>query len=334
MKNPFIYNSPVYGKDFFNREKLIKKISEEVLIGKTQGDVWITGERKTGKTSLLKFIYHDYSKKAPKSVDIYGSENKLTPIFVFANVQYCRNEHEFFNELWQSVKNELDIKLYIPDNEEKNLVESLKKIYNKGFYTVFLIDEFDAFLETLIMENVITFRNFINKFNSISTNFPSLNRKIFSCIYTSNQDFLDLKQKYDIKLIGSGMIAQTYDLDWFYKKHFKELINRYLTKSSKATFTLKELDILYKYTKGYPYFLQRILHFMFDYKIENGNARIDETVIKKFAAKEFERTIKFWAGQNIPNRTQTKLNEHFKTLGYKMFDASLKFLVEYAKNQL
>ncbi|MBN2663343.1 MAG: hypothetical protein JXR68_06810 [Bacteroidales bacterium] len=333
MKNPFIYNSPVIGKDFFNREKTLKKIISEVLVGKTQGDVWVTGERKTGKTSLLKYIHEDYKKNIPKTVKIYGSVKELEPVFAFANVQYCRTEDEFFNEMWQSLKNEQDLKFFIPDNPQKNFTNAVKQTYQNGFYIVFLIDEFDAFLETVAIENAKNIRNFVNKFNSILNHFSGFNRKIFSCIFTSNQDFIELNQKYQLKITGSGIIAQSYDLLWFLKKDMKLLTDKYLTKNSNISFTLKELDTLYKYTQGYPYFTQRILHFMFEYKLENDKGKIDDKIIGEFAKKEYEKTIKFWAGQNMTNRTQTKLNELLKGLGKNLFDTALKILVEYSKSK-
>ncbi|HLP48915.1 MAG TPA: hypothetical protein VK469_23445 [Candidatus Kapabacteria bacterium] len=56
--NPFIYNSPVRGADFYNRDVIIDRLLKETVTGKTLGNVWITGERQVGKTSLLRCNRH------------------------------------------------------------------------------------------------------------------------------------------------------------------------------------------------------------------------------------------------------------------------------------
>jgi len=333
MNNPFIYNSPVIGKDFFNREKILKRIISEVLVGKTQGDVWVIGERKTGKTSLLKYIYADYKKNLPAKVQIYGANKQMKPVFAFANAQHCRNEVDFYTELCKSLSLEIALKQPTSDNSENNFIDIVKQTYKKGYYIVFLIDEFDAFLETVAIENTKLLRNFINKYNSHLVNFQEYNRKVFSCVFTSNQDFIELNQKYDLKITGSGIIAQTYDLHWFFKKDMRLLVDRYLSQNFIVSFSQKELDTLYKYTEGYPYFTQRILHFMFEYKVEHEKCKIDDKIISNFAKEEYERTIKFWAGQNMTNRTRTKLNELLKGLGKNIFETALKILVEYSKSK-
>jgi len=97
-QNPFIYNHPVLKHDFFDRKKLFDSMLRETIMGKTQGDIWLTGERKTGKTSFLKFLFH-YNPQIPKQIQVYGAPKLMRPVFCFANVQYCQNEDEYYNEL-------------------------------------------------------------------------------------------------------------------------------------------------------------------------------------------------------------------------------------------
>ncbi len=278
MKNPFIYNSPVLREYFFDREQILKILMNEVITGTSQGDVWLTGERKVGKTSLLKYIYQNAENLVPDVVDVYEANKALKPIFAFANVQYCRSEDEFFNELWQSVKNELDIKLLKQKQAEINFINAIKKAFETEFYFIFLIDEFDAFIETLAIENPLKVRNFINKLNSYLSNFYTYNHKVFSCIFTSNQDIIDLDNKYDLQITASGLDVKNYDLEWFSKSEIIQLTKKYLQKSE-LIFSEKEIDILYKYTNGYPYFSQRILYLMFEYKSKSKVKEIDELII-------------------------------------------------------
>ncbi len=333
IKNPFVYSSPVIGNDFFNREKIISNIFNETVLNKAQGNVWVTGERQVGKTSLLKNLYNTYKKVVPSEIDLYSTDKSYVPVFAFANVQFCQTEDDFFNELWQSLKNELDFKEYVPKIPETNFLNALKNVYSKGFYIVFLIDEFDAFLEAVMTSDPTKAGNFINKFNSFLANFPKIGRKIFSCVFSSNQELLDLTQKFDVKITGSGLIAQTYSLEWFSKKQVILLSKHYLQKST-VLFSDKEIDTLYKYTNGYPYFTQRLLYLMFRQKTETENKEIDKQIIKQFAKEEYEKTINYWTGQNMPKRTYEKLNNMFVKVGESFFDTALKILLEYSKKHI
>ncbi len=333
MRNPFIYNSPVLRNDFCDRQEILETLIKEVITGRTQGDVWLTGERKVGKTSLLKYIYQNKQELIPdKFVDIYEANKQLKPIFAFANVQYCRSEKEFYNELWQSIINELDIKHETGYDSDTNFKKAIDAALETEHYFIFLIDEFDAFLETLAIKDPISVRNFINKLNSYLFNFPKYNHKVFSCIFTSNQDIVDLDKKYDLQITASGLDVKTYDLEWFSKSDVIQLTKKYL-QDSDVIFSEKEITTLYKYTKGYPYFTQRLLHLMFKYKNKEQVEEIDELAIQTLAQSEYEKTIKFWTGQNMPKRTYDKLYDIIKNVGDKTFKIAEKLLVEYSKTQ-
>ncbi|MBT3210000.1 MAG: AAA family ATPase [Bacteroidetes bacterium] len=330
--NPFIYNSPVLNKDFFNREKMIENILKETIIGKTQGDVWLTGERQTGKTSFLKYLFSNNNKYWQNELPIYGTDIRFKPLFCFANVQYCVSEHEFYNELWQSLKNELDFKMKKEKKSKTNFINAIKYAYSKNIFPVLLIDEFDAFLETLAIEDPKLVRHFVVKLNSFLKNFLDIQNKVFSCIFTSNQDFIDINNKYDLKITGSGIIAEIFDLDWFTENQIISLAKHYL-ENSKIQFTEKELKFVFKYTKGYPYFTQKIFSLMYDYKQKVKSEQIDNLVVREFIKTEYESTIKFWLGQNMPKRTFEKLNTLLKNTGEKVFDTALKIFVEYSKSE-
>ncbi len=311
---------------------MIENILKETISGKTQGDVWLTGERQTGKTSFLKYLYSNNQEYLLKELQIYGADIKFKPLFCFANVQYCVSEHEFYNELWQSLKNELDFKMKKTKKSETNFINAIKYAYENNIFPVLLIDEFDAFLETLAIENPTLVRNFANKLNSFLKNFSDIQNKVFSCIFTSNQDFIDLNNKYDLKITGSGIIAEIFDLDWFSKTQTTELAQQYL-ENSKINFVEKELDFVFKYTNGYPYFTQKIFSLMYDYKQKENVECIDKIVLLEFVKTEYEATINNWIGQNMPKRTFEKLNSLLKNTGDKVFDTALKIFIEYAKSE-
>ncbi len=330
--NPFIYNFPVLNTDFYDRKTLIKNVLTETILGKTQGDVWITGERKTGKTSFLNYLLNNYDNYVGKEIKVYGSNQKFKPLFCLANVQYCKCEDEFYNELWQSIKNDLDFKIKRAPSAEENFINAIQFAYNNKFFPVFLVDEFDAFLEVLAIEEPKLVRHFVNKLNSFLTNILDVSHKVFSCIFTSNHDFIDLNSKYDLQITGSGIIAEIYEIEWFTETQLKGLAKHYL-KNNEIQFSDDELSTIYKYTKGYPYFTQKILSQLYDLKEEQETKTIKKTQLKDIAKTEFETTINFWIGQNMPIRTYNKLKELLNGIGGKLFDTALKLLFEYSKSK-
>jgi AAA+ ATPase superfamily predicted ATPase len=79
--NPFVFNAPVRSSDFFNREKVIKKIIE-LLFGKAQGDIWLTGERQVGKTSVLQHLENSGDEYA-KPFFHYIIKKEMKPVFIY-----------------------------------------------------------------------------------------------------------------------------------------------------------------------------------------------------------------------------------------------------------
>ena len=108
--NPFVYNEPVKGADFFNREEIIDDLLNETIRGKSHGNVWLTGERQVGKSSLLQYIESDCVKKR-KTIKVYGSDEETRVVYVYTNVQDCDTKEKFYQNLRQALKNRFDFKL-------------------------------------------------------------------------------------------------------------------------------------------------------------------------------------------------------------------------------
>ncbi len=97
-KNPFIYYEPVKGDDFYNREEIIKKIERITFRSKSQGNVWLVGERQVGKTSLLQKIYHLYLDNNPE-IELYGTNKEFKVEFIYFNCQMIKDDEGFYQNL-------------------------------------------------------------------------------------------------------------------------------------------------------------------------------------------------------------------------------------------
>lgn len=339
--NPFIYNSPVRGADFYNRDEVIKVLLKETVTGKTVGNVWITGERQVGKTSLLRFIQSTYEDNTMKIRLYGGTDDVFNVAFIYLNVQDNRNRDDFFNNLQQGLKNFFDFKLENLEDAKENFLHSLKHLhFEKKYYIVFLLDEFDAFIETMAIGDRESASALLSELNTLTEGSASMFKngvKAFSCIFAANHTPHDLLKEEIVRRIGSGLITQSMRLDWFTRSRVKELAEYYL-KDNHIQFTDEEIEFCFKMTQGYPYFIQQLFSIMYDHKAETPLSKDYIKKIKKEYGKTFEETLKGWGGEYMPKPTLEKLKDLtgkiVNTVGDKAVSLVFKAIEELLKSQI
>ncbi len=323
--NPFIYNQPVKGDDFYNREKVVDHILKEVAFGKTQGNVWITGERQVGKTSLLQYIqlfYADYKE----GIRLYGTDGEYKIAFIFANVQHCLTKDDFFNTLEIGIKNYFDYKF--PDSSDyfQKIIEYLYK--TEKIYTIFLIDEFDAFIQNLCTSDKSCAEGFLSGLASTLQGVSALNNaRPFGFVFTANHNIKELVDECGLKQSGSGLIVESIELDWFNSDQVSKLAKHYL-KDDNNCFDQNEIDFCYKIAKGYPYFTQKLFALMYDLRAGYGNKKSFFKEVKSLYGNDFAAAIKGWGGNSMPKRTLLKVKELANNPDIKkaLIDAGLTIL--------
>lgn len=330
--NPFIL-TPARKNDFINRKEIINNILD-TIIGRGLGDVWIEGERQVGKTSLLQYLEFKGDEFVPKFVH-YHTETEMIPVFLYVNVQAIDSPKEFFKELSYTIKSRFDIKnSKNKKTEYEEFIALVSQFFKQGYYIIFLIDEFDSMLENFENRELLLF---IKKFNSTLESFSTLTNKpkAFSCIFAANSSFSEVLYNKNIELRSqSGLKFEAFELDWFTFEHVKELAEKYLAKN-KLKFTQKEIELCYKYTRGYPYFTQKMFRIMYQAKLNIKDEKEFEKYVKKELGKEIVRTIEAWGSEKMPKRTIVKLQELFNSsLKDKFFDIISKTIDTYIKTQL
>ncbi len=328
-ENPFIYNAPVRGTDFRNRDEIIDKLLHETVTGKSQGNVWITGERQVGKTSLLRYIqskYEHYEKK----IKLYPTEVYFNVAFIYLNVQDTKNREDFYRNLRQSLKNFFDFKIETKDDAYKNYIDALKYLYfEQKCYIVFLIDEFDAFVEHLAADDPKSATAFLAELNKLIQGISDISNepKIFSCIFTANHTIEELVKENAIDRRGSGLVVENKELNWFTRDQIEELAQYYL-KNNYTRFSSGDIDFCFKMTLGYPYFVQKLFSIIYEQKSQNPSSRSYLSKVKKDYGKMFRETVKGWGGANMPKRTLQKLKALagiiFKNVGDNWLELLLK----------
>jgi hypothetical protein len=308
--NPFIYNAPVRGEDFYNRDEIIGRLMKETVTGRSQGNVWITGERQVGKTSLLRYIQTKHECENGRA-QLYDSEAKdyFNTALIYLNVQDNKTRNHFYRNLQQSLKNFFDFKLESLDDPFKNYVNTLKHLYfNQKYYIVFLLDEFDAFIENLADQSVDEASVFLTELNKMIQGVSDLKNepKVFGCIFTANHTIEDLMKENDIKRRGSGLVVESLELPWFSGKQIEELAQQYL-EDNPIQFSSREIDFCYKMTQGYPYFVQKLFSIMYDHKVKEPKSRNYLKAVREEYGETFKETVKGWGGESMPRRTFEKL---------------------------
>lgn len=307
-ENPFIYNAPVRGTDFFNRNEIMEKLLLETVTGKSQGNVWVTGERQVGKTSLLRYVqskYEHYDKK----IKLYPTEEHFDVAFIYLNVQDTKNSDDFYQNLRQSLKNFFDFKIETKDNSYRSFIDALHYLYfEQKYYIVFLVDEFDAFIEHHAAEDPKKATLFLAEFNKLIQGISDIKDepKIFSCIFAANHTIDELLKENDLDRRGSGLVLETMELDWFSKKQVEELARLYLRDNS-LRFSPGDIDFCYNMTLGYPYFVQKLFSILFTEKSQNPGSDAYLSKVKEEYGNMFKETVKGWGGANMPKRTLEKL---------------------------
>lgn len=320
-KNPFIFYEPVRGDDFYNREDNITKITKITYKKKQQGNVWLVGERQVGKTSLLHRIYSIHQDDRP-SIELYGTKKEFKVQFIYFNCQLIRDDNSFYQQLTQTFINNFDFKIREKRKSYDNFINWLIRIYERNYYIIFLLDEFDAFIEKFIRKSPDDAANFLDTFNVLKQDIPGLKdrSRAFGFVCASNSTFADLTR--DIELSGSGFTNfQEEELGHFTEEQLSELAELYL-KNSAIRFSDEEIKFCYKMTKGYPFFAQNLFSIIFDEKIKNQGdlpkGFLTSTVKKEFK-KVFEKTLKDWESQKrLPRRTGEKLLELAKELAVEI----------------
>ncbi|HLP46024.1 MAG TPA: AAA-like domain-containing protein [Candidatus Kapabacteria bacterium] len=319
LANPFIYNSPVRGADFFNRDVIIDRLLKETVTGKTLGNVWITGERQVGKTSLLRYIQSTYEDNNLK-IQLYGgNDDYFSAAFVYLNVQDNKSREDFFNNLQQSLKSFFDFKLESREEDtKKNFLNSLEYLHFKmNYYIVFLLDEFDALIETLAAQDHEVASSLLAELNTLTEGGTAANKngiKTFSCIFAANHTPHDLLKESIIRRIGSGLITQSIKLEWFTHSQVVQLSNHYL-KDNSIQLTDEEIDFCFKMTQGYPYFVQVLLSLIYEHKANGAISKDHFKKIKKEYGEIFEETVKGWGGTYMPKPTLEKLKGLLEKIG-------------------
>jgi AAA ATPase domain len=278
--NPFTYGNPITDpRRFFGRRREVDQVFGRLRNAEFES-ISVVGERRIGKTSLLKHV-------ADPNIRQKHGLGPERHIFVFFNLQMVEQtmgpaqlwRYLLRKILQQSASDELTTILaaILADLERSgqlNLVELeefFQQVDDMGQHVVFLLDEFD---------HVTTNENFGPDFYSGLRGLAIQHQVAF--VTSSRMELIELCQSEPAKSSALFNIFQQVNLGLFSVADRQHMISRSLSNTG-VHFSDPELEQVYDLAGLHPFFLKVACSFLYGCHVK----RLDETQRLDSLAKEF-----------------------------------------------
>lgn len=300
---PFVYSAPIQIDRFIGREKEIRAIVNRLARGES---TLISGEPRSGKSSLLRYIAH-----SPAVSRILNEEFKV--LMVEISAIDVANPNDFWKYILGSIMNSVEDEMtknmisdYISSSADIK-VHTVERLFARldelKMAVVILVDEAESFLAKKDFNTA----EFWGSLRSLASRLGS-----FRILLSSSYDAYNLNERTLIlNRMGSPFfnIFIEVNLSPFSEKEIDRLFSDAL-KASQAKFTAPEIKLLSWLSGNHPYRLQVAGSSLFEISTVT-NTSPDErnvTVMQQF----FERT-----------------RNHFDDLWMRYFDDQSKIALLY-----
>ncbi len=256
INNPFSYGKPIdEPARFIGRRREIEQVYSRLLSAFESSS--IVGERRVGKTSLLKILAHPavqarYNLDSQKYTFIYQDF-----LFLDENTTPSRFWQRVLRSMRRSmpahpqVVGEIELALKSESIDNYALDDLFTLIDDEDFYIVLLLDEF---------EQVTRNKNFDNDFFG-GLRALAIHHNL-ALITSSRQDLVKLTHSEQLRSSPFFNIFATINLRNFSEQDATDLIDLYLRETG-VRFLLSELNIIFAVAGYNPFFLQMACHHLF-----------------------------------------------------------------------
>ncbi len=288
LQNPFTYGKPIIDTDrFIGRTNELNQIITRLRNSAFESSS-IVGERRIGKTSLLKIL-----SKQPFGGHTY---------FVYIDLQMIQSKQQP-KDFWDRVLRTLAKEL--PNSELQSAVENVRQLEEietfdlsdcfsqfdeAGVSVVLLLDEF---------ERVVRNQNFESDFFYGLRSLATQHR--LALITASYAELSSLAHSDDIQSSPFFNIFATIHLGSFKDEEAKQLFNSYLQTDSffikkyPHAFVGNDFSFLQSIAGAYPHFLQIAGHFLFEAYLQNiPNEERLEYTRRRFAEESEDDLTLSW----------------------------------------
>ncbi len=258
--NPFTYGNPIRTSDrFFGRTEELRQIVNR-LRSSAHESTSIVGERRIGKTSLLK---HLDNKSVAESLGL--SSNEYCIIYMdFQGLTDITPER-----FWQRILQKMERAVCLPE-----IISEIKALRNQQTFDLFDLEDLFA----TIADSGLTMVLLMDEFEYVTQN-TNFGPDFFGGLRTlaihhnlplitaTRRELVDLCHSDELKGSPFFNIFANIVLRPFHKNDVDQLVQGYLNNSG-VVFNEQENEMIWKLGGGYPFFTQMAANFMFEGKIK------------------------------------------------------------------
>lgn len=268
--NPFSFGNPIRDpRRFIGRRSDLQQIVDR-LRSSAHESTSIVGERRIGKTSLLKYLDN---KQAAAELGLPMEDYCL----VYMDFQGLADitPRRFWRRVLQKMKREICHPDLIPQIEEIMGLEQLDlfdledlfaSVMDRGLTVALLLDEFEY-----VTQNPNFGSDFFGALRALAIHHG------LPLITATRRELVDLCHSEEIKGSPFFNIFANLVLRPFSPVKVDELIRTYLS-DTEVEFTEPETDLVLRLGGGYPFFTQIACHYLYEAKTrgEEGQALIEQ----------------------------------------------------------
>ncbi|MBT3210001.1 MAG: AAA family ATPase [Bacteroidetes bacterium] len=266
-QNPFITSAEVYAEnDFFDREEVLREI-EKFIEREKDYNFLLSGQRRIGKTSVL------------KKIEKLHNNNNSKAIYITLQAEGETDLNDLLNKIAQRIAKELDFEFKIIINENSFISEFLpllkKNLKNRKL--ILLFDEFDVLgeLESIReFKKTFSYHRFIPYCAAIIEKLKQNNIPL-KIVFAIGRNYKDL----DTARFGQiTKFGQQIEIGYFSNEIVKQLLaqaDNILPISDDAKQKIFEI------TGGQPYFTQCLAHIAFDLALDKNLQNINLQTVEE-----------------------------------------------------
>lgn len=255
--NPFTYGNPITDPvRFIGRRREIEQVQSRLLNAEFESSS-IVGERRIGKTSLLKYLaYPDMVRQAGFTDDKY--------IFIYLDLQIVdptKTPTDFWQRVLQAIKRRIS---------NPALQVSIDDLCQEPAIDTFLLDDLFSLVDNLDLHIVLLLDEFerVTQNKKFDVDFFSGLRAMaihhhLALITSSRQELVELTHSKEVKDSPFFNIFANVNLRAFSEDEAETLIQTYLA-NNKITFQKHDVSYILEIAGPHPYFLQMACSFLYE----------------------------------------------------------------------
>jgi len=260
--NPFITGQAVRGNDFFGRKKILSDISDFLNQDNSQVNYFVFGQRRSGKTSLLKTVQDKF--KNENLLLLYFNLQDKAEIQLENILSQIKNRIVKYIDAGENIVNIVDFNQFIT---QINIISDRK--------IVLLFDEFDVMCKhTYRKKDEGKLQTSLAPFLSNLTDLIEEKNISLKFIIATGRNF---NHKYknlctDFEKKGKSVTLEGFDYDTV-----KEIVSL----SKEIVFKEEAADKINEISGGNPYIIQAMCHSLYDFAARHNAKSVTKKMVKK-----------------------------------------------------